>query len=65
MADFEQAFSKTMGAEGGYKLTDIKGDKGGQTYAGISRRFHPDFPQTDPSFQTHPVFCHEHRWCEG
>lgn len=44
MADFEQAFSKTMVAEGGYKLTDIKGDKGGQTYAGISRRFHPSWP---------------------
>lgn len=28
MADFEQAFSKTMAAEGGYKLTDIKGDCG-------------------------------------
>lgn len=41
MADFEQAFSKTMAAEGGYKLTNIWGDKGRQTYAGISRQFHP------------------------
>lgn len=41
MADFDQAFTKTMSAEGGYKLTDIKGDVGKQTYAGISRVFHP------------------------
>lgn len=41
MADFEPAFNKTMVAEGGYKLTNIKGDAGKQTYAGISRVFHP------------------------
>lgn len=27
--------------EGGYKLTNSAGDKGRQTYAGISRRYHP------------------------
>lgn len=43
MADFIQAYEKTMLAEGGYKLTDIKHDRGGQTYAGISRKFHPNW----------------------
>lgn len=37
MADFSPAFERMIRNEGGYKLTDIKGDKGGQTYAGIAR----------------------------
>lgn len=37
MADFNPAFSKTMNNEGGYALTNVPGDNGGQTYAGISR----------------------------
>ena len=41
MAEFELAYDKTLNAEGGYKLTNIKGDAGKQTYAGISRVFHP------------------------
>lgn len=32
-----------MKAEGGYKLTNIANDRGGQTYAGISRRANPDW----------------------
>lgn len=40
-ADFEPAFQRTLRAEGGLKLTDVKGDRGGQTYAGISRVAHP------------------------
>lgn len=43
MADFLPAFEKMIVAEGGYKLTDIANDKGGQTYAGIARKFHPDW----------------------
>lgn len=43
MADFIQAYERTLGNEGGYKLTDIVGDNGGQTYAGIARKFHPDW----------------------
>ena len=43
MADFLPAYEKMIVAEGGYKLTDIANDKGGQTYAGISRKFHPDW----------------------
>lgn len=41
MAVFEIAYDKTLKAEGGYRLTNIKGDNGQQTYAGISRKFHP------------------------
>lgn len=44
MADFELAFQRTLRAEGGFKLTDVKGDRGRQTYAGISRRANPDWP---------------------
>lgn len=44
MADFEQAYEKTMLAEGGYRLTNNANDRGKQTYAGISRRFHPGWP---------------------
>lgn len=35
MADFLPAFEEVVLNEGGYKLTDIKQDRGGQTYAGI------------------------------
>lgn len=41
MADFAPAFEKTLLAEGGYKLTTVADDKGGQTYAGITRRSNP------------------------
>ena len=44
MADFLPAFEEVVLNEGGYKLTDIKQDRGGQTYAGISRKFHPHWP---------------------
>lgn len=44
MADFNQAFERTLHAEGGYKLTDVPGDRGGQTYAGIARKMHPAWP---------------------
>lgn len=44
MAEFKPAFEKTMLSEGGYKLHKVKGDRGGQTFAGISRKFHPDWP---------------------
>lgn len=43
MADFTKAFSKMIRNEGGYALTNIGNDHGGQTYAGISRRAHPDW----------------------
>ncbi|MDY6903672.1 MAG: glycosyl hydrolase 108 family protein [Thermodesulfobacteriota bacterium] len=41
MAKFESAFQKTMKNEGGYQLHEVEGDRGGMTYAGIARRFHP------------------------
>jgi lysozyme family protein len=41
MADFDPVFSSTLQREGGYKLTNTAGDKGGLTYAGISRKANP------------------------
>jgi len=38
MADFNPAFEKMIHDEGGFQLTDIPGDRGGQTYAGIARK---------------------------
>lgn len=43
MANFDIAFEKTLYAEGGYLLHTVKGDKGGMTFAGISRRYWPDW----------------------
>lgn len=40
MALFEPAFDKMINNEGGYKLVNVEEDKGGQTYAGISRNYH-------------------------
>lgn len=41
MAEFKPAFDKMIDNEGGYTLHTVKGDRGGQTYAGIARKFHP------------------------
>ena len=41
MADFEPCLVKGIKAEGGYKLINTEGDRGGQTYAGISRKNWP------------------------
>lgn len=43
MADFLKAFERTLSNEGGYKLIDVAGDRGGMTYAGIARKFHPSW----------------------
>lgn len=43
MADFMPAFETMLVNEGGYKFTDDPADKGGQTYAGIARKHHPDW----------------------
>lgn len=40
---FETAFATVLRAEGGYVLHTSPGDRGGQTYAGIARRAHPDW----------------------
>lgn len=42
MADFISAFHKTMVHEGFY--ADHPADRGGETYRGIARNFHPDWP---------------------
>lgn len=43
MADFLPAFEKVIVAEGGYLLHEVAGDRGGMTYAGISRKNWPDW----------------------
>ncbi len=44
MARFEKHIDALIRKEGGYKLVDVKHDRGGRTYAGISERSHPDWP---------------------
>lgn len=39
MANFDQAYDKVLGAEGGY--SHVSSDLGGETYAGISRKYNP------------------------
>ena len=41
MANFEEAYSKTMGHEGGY--VHDKDDAGGETYKGIARKYNGDW----------------------
>lgn len=43
MTNFEQSFEFMMKNEGGYINHTTKGDRGGQTYAGIARKFWPDW----------------------
>jgi len=43
MADFNPAFEKMLHDEGGFQLTNIPGDRGGMTYAGIARKANPDW----------------------
>lgn len=42
MADFAQAFEKTIGNEGGY--VNDPDDPGGETYKGVARKIHPEWP---------------------
>ncbi len=44
MADFKSAYIETMGDEGGFKLHNVRGDSGGETFAGIAKNYHPDWP---------------------
>lgn len=39
MSDFEKAYKKTLSVEGGY--ANVSGDRGGETYKGITRIFYP------------------------
>jgi lysozyme family protein len=45
MANFEIAYNKTMGHEGGY--SNDPDDNGQETYKGISRKYHPSWPGWD------------------
>jgi len=42
MAEFKSAFLHTMSREGGY--SNNPADRGGETFRGIARNFHPDWP---------------------
>lgn len=42
MAEFKTAYQKTKHWEGGY--ADVPKDRGGETYAGITRKFFPAWP---------------------
>ena len=42
MADFNVAFAAVLQLEGGWRLIKHEGDRGGMTWAGISRRANPD-----------------------
>lgn len=44
MADFAKALARTVANEGGYVLHKVAGDPGGETFAGIARKRHPDWP---------------------
>ena len=41
MADFKIAFEAMIRNEGGFVNHKVAGDRGGQTFAGIARNFHP------------------------
>ena len=41
---FTHAYKSTLRNEGGYRLHTLPGDSGGQTYAGIARHRHPNWP---------------------
>ena len=43
MADFNPAFERMIHDEGGFQLTNIPGDRGGMTYAGIARNANPQW----------------------
>lgn len=65
MANFEIAFEKTLLAEGGYQHTFVANDKGGETYAGISRRANQDWAgwkfldngSTPPTDMVREIYC--------
>lgn len=55
MAQFAQAFEKTVSRWERFELTDHPGDHGRQTYAGISRRFWGSWPGWELIDQGRPV----------
>ena len=67
MADFTGPYEEMILAEGGYRLTNIKGDRGGQTYAGIARTRNPhwsgwayiDRKETPPTALVRDFYCAE------
>lgn len=69
MSDFINSFNNLMRDEGGFTLHKVKGDTGGLTYAGISKKHHPDwkgwnFIEKDPNILHEAVtdFYKENYW---
>ena len=56
MANFDEAFDITMGHEGGY--VNDPNDAGGETYRGISRRYHPTWSGWNVIDDTKPHIDH-------
>lgn len=57
MANFETAYKLTIVHEGGY--ANVRGDKGGETYRGISRVFHPNWQGWDIVDKSKPLVHNE------
>lgn len=47
MANFEKAYKENLIAEGGYTLHKVKNDVGGLTYAGITKKYYPNWEGWD------------------
>ncbi len=65
MADFIPAFEAALRNEGGFQLTTTAGDRGGMTYAGISRRSFPGWSgwgAVDRGAQPAPEAVRSHYW---
>lgn len=69
MSDFLPAFEATMLAEGGYVLHNVPADRGGMTFAGISRKNWPQWrgwididAGSTPEAQDVRAFYHEKFW---
>ena len=61
MADFEKAFEKVLGLEGGY--ANDKYDPGGETYLGVSKVHHPEmWVDGRPSFAVVQQFYQRKFW---
>lgn len=43
MAEFKKIYAAMLDDEGHYTLHNVKGDAGGYTFAGISKRYHPEW----------------------
>ncbi|BDD04443.1 glycoside hydrolase family 108 protein [Aureibacter tunicatorum] len=59
---FQTILSKTLAHEGGY--ANVKGDRGGETYKGIARKFHPNWKGWEIVDQNKPLNWNEFIDCD-